>query len=168
MEWLLSYRKLTMVPSGFEIWEVLACGESLVGVEKQPPPAWTTLLKLTGLAAGESGQVRFTPCSCQCVTWQGWAAGIQIPSSPTKAGSQAESCSFPSSAQQHAVPQGDLRSLLWKAVNYTPITAWKWLGKYFERWRNFVETTALWVTYGRKKVNRKDLPGKWFAEHYSS
>lgn len=146
MEWLLLYRKLTMVPSGFEIWEVSTCRNG-----KAAP----SHLDQASEALLPCSQVRFTPCSCQCATWQGWAAWILIPSPPVEAGSQAESCSFPSSTQWHALPQGNLRSLLWKAVNYTPITAWKWLGKYFERRRNFVETTALWVTYGWKKANWK-------------
>lgn len=151
MEWPLLYRKLPMLPSGFEIWEVPAFGEHLQEWKSSlllpGPDFWSSL-------AGESGQVVFTPCSCQCVTWQGWATWIQIPPLLVKAGSQEESCSFPSSTQWRAIPQGDLHSLLWKAVNYTPITGWKWLGKYFERRRNFVETTALshfWMEKGELK-----------------
>lgn len=125
----------------------------LAGMEKQP-----LCLDQTSEApalAGEPGQVGFIPCFCQCVTWQGWSSWTQIPPPLSAESREPESSSSPSSSQWHLLPQGDLHSLLWEAVNYTPITAWKWLGKYFERCeelcRNHCFVSRLWMEKGEPR-----------------
>lgn len=107
------------------------------GLEMRSACIWQVVLGMVKQSSclEQAFEVRWSH-SCQRVTWHSWAAWAQISTPEWKVGARcdlqpAQQCLMASCAW------GWLACLLQEAVSHTSITAWKWLGKYFERQKHF-------------------------------